>query len=96
MRAGEPNRAPIRMSILRTLRCCARWAALAAVLPACATFVTMPQLSAAVAAVVSAAGTSSMHSTVIATGQTIVGSIVSSTVMSCVQSVLFPQASVAR
>src|SRR5210317_1630294 len=60
--------------------------------PRCVT-VTGPQLSVAVTRVISAAGTSPMHSTVTAGGHVISGGVVSSMVMVCVHVAMFPQSS---
>ena len=58
--------------------------------------VTGPQLSEAVTRLISEAGTSPAHSTVTVAGQVILGGVVSSTTIACVQSVVLLQRSVAR
>ena len=52
-----------------------------------------PQLSVAVTCVISGAGTSVMHSTVMAAGQVITGGVISSTVIICSQVLVFPHES---
>ena len=55
----------------------------------------VPQLSVAVTRLMSGAGTSVIHATVTGAGQVIIGGILSSTVIVCVQLVVLPQESTA-
>ena len=56
--------------------------------------VTWPQISVTLTALISGAGTSAKHSTVIGGGQVITGGIFTCTVMICTFSVVIPQSSV--